>query len=177
MVEGGIPILAIGHVFFGSRRSLVLCITFSSKLYKQHKYENQWRSLCSTVYAQCRKSMFMYVHSFLCKLSMGCEQGVTTRCRLYLAWPIAPSYMNPFLPPIRWASGFSFSVFFCVDGRANLRGRGAGRGAKSLGEKAWSSVNYSILSDRGSVTFLYLVTVNSMSKYIDISEVTVIKNI
>jgi hypothetical protein len=29
MVDGGIPIMAIGHVFFGSRRSLVPCTTYS----------------------------------------------------------------------------------------------------------------------------------------------------
>ena len=36
MVEGGIPIMAICHVFVGGRRSLVPCTTFSSKYMQTH---------------------------------------------------------------------------------------------------------------------------------------------
>ena len=51
--------------------------------------------------------------------------------------------------PLPSASCLSFSVFLCVAGRAYWRERrvGGGDGAKSCdGEKAWSSINHSILS-------------------------------
>ncbi len=56
---------------------------------------------------------------------------------------------HPLLPTIPSASCLSFSVFLCGAGRVYwLGGMGwDGRGAKSYdGEKAWSSINHSILS-------------------------------
>jgi hypothetical protein len=35
LIEGGIPIMAIGHVFFGSRQSLVPCTTSKLPNYNQ----------------------------------------------------------------------------------------------------------------------------------------------
>ncbi len=54
------------------------------------------------------------------------------------------------IPPLPSASCPCFSVFLGVSGRAYTDGRegGGGRGAKSyVGEKAWSSINHSILFD------------------------------
>ncbi len=55
----------------------------------------------------------------------------------------------PFTPLSRQQGCLSFAVFLCVAGRAfwRERGIGGGRRAKSFDrEKAWSSVNYSILA-------------------------------
>jgi hypothetical protein len=50
-------------------------------------------------------------------------------------------------PPLPLASCLSFSLFQSIAGRACWRERGGGGGAKSYdGEKAWSSINHSILS-------------------------------
>jgi hypothetical protein len=38
MVDGGIPIMAKGHVFFGSRHSLVPCTTYSFYFSEHVKY-------------------------------------------------------------------------------------------------------------------------------------------
>ncbi len=61
-----------------------------------------------------------------------------------LSYDLAPP--PPLFP---WESCLSVSVFLCVDGRAywqERRGGGGGGGAKSYdGEKAWSSINHSIL--------------------------------
>jgi hypothetical protein len=55
--------------------------------------------------------------------------------------------MHPLPPPLPSASCVFFSVFLCVAGRAYWRGGGGGSGwrAKSH-EKAWPSINHSILS-------------------------------
>ncbi len=55
----------------------------------------------------------------------------------------------PLLHPLTSAKCLSFSVSVCVAGRAYLRKEvGSGRGAKSYDhEKAWPSINHSILSD------------------------------
>ncbi len=60
-------------------------------------------------------------------------------------------------PPPPTASYLSFSDFLCVAGRSNLlteEGEGGGRGAKSFDrEKAWSSINLSILSGAEYIRF------------------------
>jgi hypothetical protein len=54
-------------------------------------------------------------------------------------------------PPLPSASCLSFSVLLRIASRAHLRvsrGYGDGAGAKSYdGEKGWSSINHSVLSD------------------------------
>ncbi len=66
---------------------------------------------------------------------------------LAVAWFGSSTTPSPHYLPS--ASCLSFSVFLCVAGRAYWRERrvGGGDGAKSCdGEKAWSSINHSILS-------------------------------
>ncbi len=57
---------------------------------------------------------------------------------------------TPLYPPLPTASCLSFSVFLCVAGQAYWRGGEGFGGTKSYdGEKSWSSINHSVLSEGG----------------------------
>ncbi len=68
-------------------------------------------------------------------------------------------HLPPF-PPLPAASCLSFSVFLCVAGRELTDGReggGDGRGAKSYDrEKAWPSLNHSIISEYSNIYIIFL---------------------
>jgi hypothetical protein len=73
-------------------------------------------------------------------------------------------FLHP-LSPLTSASWLSFSVFLFVAGRDYYRaGRGVVGGAKSSdGEKAWSSLNHSILSGCSPVpSFVYTIVLTQM---------------
>ncbi len=73
-----------------------------------------------------------------------------------LSYNLAPA---PTPSPLLSASCLFFSVFLCVVGRAYWRERGGvGGGAKSYGEKVWSSTNHSILSGEDHENFFMAST-------------------
>jgi hypothetical protein len=116
-----------------------------------------WTSSCSGVCAAAARSGWscaperMKETLMLCRICLSLLRVATVSIKRFMedqAPPPPPSPTSPLLPS---ASCLSFSVFLCVVGRAFWREKGGGGGGRANPydrEKAWSSVNHSILSGR-----------------------------